>query len=232
MAYRHNKHQLNTEKILGEHGGDMLDDNGQPLNRLYGKKRMNDRAIDELIGLSRGIVADAIVNRQEADFLSSWMEANVSYCEEDMIVNQLYRRIHEMLVDGILDDAERLELLGILREFTGESTVARPVNMASALPLCHPAPIVEFPTMAFCLTGKFAYGPRRICEEIVLDRGGKIHPGVTMDLDFLVVGTFSSTDWAHTSYGRKIEKAVEYRERNGRPSIIPEDLWARTAFSM
>lgn len=208
----------------------MLDDDGQPINRLYGRKRMNDRAIDELIGLSRGIVADAAVNQQEAAFLSSWMEANVSYCE-DMIVNQLYRRIHEMLTDGILDDEERLELLGTLREFTGESTVVQPANMASTLPLCKPEPVMKFPTMAFCLTGKFAYGPRRICEEVVLERGGKILAGVTMDLDYLVIGTFSSTDWAHTSYGRKIEKAVEYRERNGRPAIIQEDLWARTAFS-
>lgn len=209
----------------------MLDDDGQPLNRLYGRKRMNDRAIDELIGMARGIVADSTVNQKEAVFLSSWMEGNVAFCE-DRIVNQLYRRIHEMLVDGILDSNEQIELLGILREYTGESTCAQPANMASTLPLCNPAPIVEFPTMAFCLTGKFAYGPRRICEEIVIDRGGKVQAGVTMDLDFLVVGTFSSTDWVHTSYGRKIEKAVEYREKNGRPSIIPEDLWARTAFSM
>lgn len=28
----------------------IYDDNGQPLNRLYSKKRLNDRAIDELLG--------------------------------------------------------------------------------------------------------------------------------------------------------------------------------------
>lgn len=209
----------------------MLDDDGQPLNRLYGRKRMNDRAIDELIGMARGIVADSTVNQKEAEFLSSWMEANVSSCE-DRNVNQLYRRIHEMLIDGIFDDEEKLELLGILREYTGESTVAQPINMAATFPLCRPAPKVEFPTLSFCLTGKFAYGPRRICEEVVMDRGGKVCGSVTMDLDYLVIGTFSSTDWAHTSYGRKIEKAVEYREKNGRPSIISEDIWARTAFSI
>lgn len=209
----------------------MLDDDGQPLNRLYGRKRMNDRVIDELIGLSRGIVADSTVNQDEVEFLRSWMEGNVSACE-DRIVNQLYRRIHEMLIDGIFNNEEKLELLGILREFTGESTVAVPMNMAASFPLCRSEPRVEFPTLSFCLTGKFAYGPRRICEEVVMDRGGKVCDYVTMDLDYLVIGTFSSTDWAHTSYGRKIEKAVEYREKKGRPAIISEDLWARTAFSM
>lgn len=209
----------------------MRDDDGQPLNRLYGRKRMNDRTIDELIGMARGIVADSTVNQKEAEFLRSWMEGNVAFCE-DRIVNQLYRRIHEMLVDGILNDEERVELLGILREFTGESTAAVPVNMSASFPLCRPEPVVEFPTMSFCLTGKFAYGPRRICEEVVIDRGGKAYGSVTMDVDYLVIGTFSSTDWAHTSYGRKIEKAVEYRAKHRRPSIISEDLWARTAFSM
>lgn len=209
----------------------MLDDNGQPLNRLYGRKRLNDRAIDELIGMARGIVADATVNQKEAEFLRSWMEANISFCE-DRIVNQLYCRIHEMLIDGILDDEEMVELFGILREYTGESTLAQPANIAAALPLCHPAPMVEFPTMSFCLTGKFAYGPRRLCEEVVIDRGGRVEGSVTMSLDYLVIGTFSSTDWAHTSYGRKIEKAVEYRGKNGKPSVISEDHWARIAFSM
>lgn len=209
----------------------MLNDDGQPLNRLYGRKRMNDRAIDELIGMARGIVADETVNQKEAEFLRSWMVANISFCE-DQTVNHLYGRIHEMLIDGMLDNEEKVELLGVLREYTGESTVEQPANMSAALPLCKPAPMVEFPTMSFCLTGKFAYGPRRLCEEIVIDRGGKVQGSVTMSLDYLVIGTFSSSDWVHTSYGRKIEKAVEYRGKNGAPSIISEDHWSRIAFSM
>jgi len=209
----------------------MLDDHGQPLNRLYNRKQMNDRAIDELIGMSRGIIAADTVNQNEAKFLLSWMEANVAYCE-DRIINQLYCRIHEMLIDGVLDEDERVELLGILREFTGETTVATLVNMASTFPLCKPAPIVEFPTMAFCLTGKFAYGTRKDCEGVVTERGGKVFERVAADLDYLVIGTFSSAAWAHTSYGRKIELAVEYRDKRGRPANISEDHWALSAFSM
>jgi NAD-dependent DNA ligase len=209
----------------------MFDDDGQPLNRLYGRKRVNDRAIDELIGMARGIVADATVNQKEAEFLRSWMECNISFCE-DRLVNQLYCRIHEMLIDGILDDEEKIELLGILRDYTGENIMVQPVNMAASFPLCSPPPMVEFPTMSFCLTGKFAYGPRQLCEEVVIDRGGKVQDIVTMSLDYLVIGTFSSRDWAHTSYGRKIEKASEYREKTKKPSIISEDHWSRIAFSM
>jgi len=209
----------------------MLDDHGQPINRLYSRKRLNDRAIDELIGMSRGIIADQRVNQKEAVFLKSWMEANVSYCE-DNLVNQLYCRIQEMLTDNVLDQNEQEELLGILREFTGESTVEIPQNLSSIFPLCQPPPIIEFPTMTFCLTGKFAYGPRRICEKVIEERGGRSTNSINYAVDYLVIGTFSSSDWAHTSYGRKIEKAVEYREKSGGISIISEDHWADGAFKM
>lgn len=209
----------------------ILDEHGQPLIRKYSAKRLNDRAIDELIGLSRGIIADEIVNQSEAKFLQSWMEANVSYCE-DPIVNQLYRRIQEMLIDGILDQEEQKELHQILAEFTGESTVAHPHNLTSTLPLCNPPPKIEFPTMMFCLTGRFAYGPRRICEEVIHERGGTTVKNVSSKVDYVVIGTFCSTDWLHTSYGLKIKNAAELRESGTPICIISEDYWAQSAFKM
>jgi hypothetical protein len=42
----------------------------------------------------------------------------------------------------------------------------------------------------------------------------------------LIVGTFGSRDWVHTSFGRKIEKAVTYRRAGQRLAIISEDHWA------
>jgi len=209
----------------------MLDEDGQPFNRRYGEKRLNDRAIDELIGLSKGIIADQRVNQKEAEFLRSWMEANVSFCE-DRNVNLLYCRIHEMLIDGVLDAEEQRELLDILRCFSGQSIEESAVPTSSTLPFCDPPPRVEFPTMNFCLTGKFAYGPRRICQEVIIERGGNILDRVSHDLDYLVVGFFASRDWAHSSYGRKIERAMEIREQTGDLSIISEDHWANTAFRM
>lgn len=209
----------------------ILDEHGQPLNRRYSAKRLNDRAIDELIGLSRGIIADQNVNDKEAIFLRSWMEANVSYCE-DPIVNQLYRRIQEMLIDGIFDQDEQKELHQILAEFTGKSTVQHSHILAATLPLCNPLPRVEFPTMTFCMTGRFAYGPRKICEEVIVERGGKTNKNVSSKVDYLVIGTFCSTDWLHTSYGLKIKNAMELRETGMPIAIISEDHWAQTAFKI
>ena len=207
----------------------MLDEHGQPLNRRYAAKRLNDRAIDELIGLSRGLIADKHVSQHEAEFLQSWIAANLAYCN-DPVVGQLYCRIKEMLVDDHLDQEEQRELLAILSEFTGESTVNHCQQLATTLPLCSPPPEVIFPDHIFCMTGKFAYGPRTLCQEVVVERGGAAATAVSGKVDYLVVGTFCSSDWLHTSYGLKIQKAAELRA-NGMPiAIISEDHWAQSAF--
>lgn len=207
----------------------LRDDHGQPLNRMYGFKRLNDRAIDELIGICRGIIADRKVNQQEAEFLLSWMENNAPH-KRDPIINTLYWRIEEMLRDDVLNKDEQEELFYILNEFTGETSVEHPNLLSSSLPLCSPEPDVLFSNKNFCLTGKFAYGPRRLCEAVVVERGGYTSSGVSGRTDYLVIGTFCSRDWIHTSYGRKIETAAEMRKTTGGINIISEDLWAEYAF--
>ena len=36
---------------------------------LYSRARLDDRAINELLGLAKGIAADGVVNQKEAEFL-------------------------------------------------------------------------------------------------------------------------------------------------------------------
>ncbi len=57
-------------------------------------------------------------------------------------------------------------------------------------------------------------------------RGGKSGKDVTRETSYLVIGTFGSRDWVHTSFGRKIEKAVEYRTSGYGLHIVAEDHWA------
>lgn len=46
------------------------DEHGQLKNRWINAHRLSDRSIDELIGLCKGVLADAIVNTDEVNFLS------------------------------------------------------------------------------------------------------------------------------------------------------------------
>jgi hypothetical protein len=43
--------------------------------------------------------------------------------------------------------------------------------------------------------------------------GGINAKGVNKTLNYLVLGTYMTDSWAHENYGRKIERAMEYREK-------------------
>lgn len=49
--------------------------------------------------------------------------------------------------------------------------------------------------------------------------------GITSKLEYLVVGSLIEPSWAHTSYGRKIEKAIDYIAKGHGISIISEHQW-------
>ncbi|WP_292663272.1 BRCT domain-containing protein, partial [Nitratifractor sp.] len=73
----------------------------------------------------------------------------------------------------------------------------------------------------------FTVGTRKQCEEIVVERGGKMQKYVTKSTDYLVIGDIGSEHWVHSSYGRKIEKAVNYREVGVPIAIVSENHWIK-----
>ena len=78
----------------------------------------------------------------------------------------------------------------------------------------------------YVFTGKFAWGTRRDCEREVVTRGGACDSNVTKRTGYLVIGTFGSRDWVHTAFGRKIDKAVSYRQSGASVRIVAEGHWA------
>lgn len=204
-----------------------LNDNAQPRNRAFSAARLNDRRIDELIGVCKGVLADGIVVQEEAHFLQEWLETNREIADH-WPANVLYQRICEALADGALDLNEERELLEVLLEVTGGPSIRENVaSMSSALPLTKPEPEVIFEQRKFCFTGKFVTGPRRECEIIVLEKSGAVSKTPTKDTHYLVIGLIGSSDWIHSTHGRKIEKAVNMREEGHNICIISEELWVK-----
>ncbi len=209
-----------------------LDEDGQPVETWFNAARVEDRTIDELTGLCRGVISDGMVNQAEAEFLKSWLEANIIF-SEDLMLHRLHGRIKEMLRDKVLDREEREELYDLLRSFTGSDAPGKIAkNLTSTLPLDNPQPPVQFENQSFCFSGQFVYGPRRICQELTAEKGGIIKTNVSSALGYLVLGYFGSRDWMHTSYGRKIENAMNLREKKGRPIIICEDHWTQQIYNL
>lgn len=191
---------------------------------FYNQDRVEDRSISEMIGISKGLVADGVINEFEAEFLVEWVKNNAQLTCWPF--NVLQNRIGVMLEDGVIDSQEREELFSLLKSLIGEKPVAEHISsFATTLPLTKPVPKILFEGKSFCFTGKFAYGLRKDCEKAVEQRGGVIADNVTKKLDYLVIGLMGNEDWAHSTFGRKIQKAIDYNEKNATIAIIGEDDW-------
>ncbi|MEP1446272.1 MAG: BRCT domain-containing protein [Paraglaciecola sp.] len=189
----------------------------------YNRKDNQDRQIDTLIGLCKGITADGKVDQAEAEFLQTWLVQN-NQSQNPIIVN-LLSKVGEMLEDGVLDQEESGELLSVLYSISGEKSELGEVSKTSTLPICSPAPKIEFDDRTFLFTGTCAYGTRKDCQSAIESLGGTNAKSVTKGLNYLVLGTYVTDSWAHESFGRKIEKAMEYRESGLPITIITEEHW-------
>lgn len=192
------------------------------LRRIHGD-RIVQRQIDELLGLAKGALLDGKVDQREAEGLLAWLNAN-STCLDTWPASVLYDRLRVMLADGILDEDESGELLGLLMQVAapqgGVETVA-----PTTLPLTIPAPEIVFSGRSFCFTGVFEFGARSLCHEAVIARGGEPAKIITKKLDYLVIGSVGSEFWRHSSFGTKIMKAAKYREEGASVAIIAEPYW-------
>jgi NAD-dependent DNA ligase len=129
-----------------------------------------------------------------------------------------------VLSDSRVEDDERDELRALLEATVG--TQAEPeTNPTTTLPFDNPSPLLTFAEQTYLFTGEFVYGTRKDCQAAVVIRGGHCVSRVNHQVNVLVVGCIGSRDWAHTSFGRRIEDVVRLQRRGMRISIVPEEHW-------
>ncbi len=204
----------------------MRDEDGQPLNPAFNAARRLDRDISEMLGLAKGMLADGVVSPSEAALLNDWarLHPETVSCWPG---NVLLSRLDRVFADGVVTPEEQSDLADLLRQLTGGAAGVLAGDTASTtLPIDTPPPELVFPGHTFVFTGKFAFGPRRVCEGAVTTLGARAGSSITRDTHYLVIGTFGSRDWIHTSHGRKIEQAVTLRSAGGAIAILSEDHWA------
>lgn len=194
------------------------------LSRVGGD-RLTSRQIDELIGLSRGLIADGQVNEAEVRFLQKWLAANLAISAEPLI-HGLYERIAAILADGVVDEQEKTELFETLLGFSASEFELGETLKASTLPLCQPAPPLSFAGKRYCFTGTFTFGQRKHCEAAVVERGAQVG-GISQKTEVLVIGAYATESWKHSSFGNKILQAVEWREGGLPILIVSEEHWRR-----
>lgn len=199
-------------------------------SRFFHQERIDRKSVDALIGISVGLIADGQINQLEAQFLQKWIETNLAHLD-DPVVNILFRRLNDMLSDGILSAEEAEDLMLLLKQFTGIAPASNaPALRVSSLPLNDPLPIIDWSDRTFMLTGTMAYGPRKSCESLIVERGGLIGAGVSKKVHYLIVGSVGNEQWLHSSYGTKIKRAVELRESGIPIAIVSEEHWQKALF--
>ncbi len=190
-------------------------------------QRILRRSCETLIGICTGLMADRHLNDEEIRFLSLWLaeHAELANTWPGEVILARVRAIH---MDGIVDEEERAHLEQTLRRLLGgtlEETGAAD-GLATKLPLDQVDSIV-FRDRSFCCTGQFIFGTRTACERAIVDRGGLVSAGVRKDLSYLVIGMMASHEWAHSTFGTKIEKAMEYRDKGRTIYIVGEEQWTK-----
>ena len=183
------------------------------------------KATEHLLGICDGLIADARITPEEIHYLRTWLSDNRELVDE-WPGRVIARRIDAILDDGFITASECIDLLDTLREIvrTDFGNTGSPAPESPALPI-DDDPSIFFRDMAFCFTGKFLWGTRAACERATLGLDGTVSDNITQSLDYLVIGSMIEPQWAHTSYGRKIEKAMNYKDDGYDITIVSERQW-------
>ena len=185
--------------------------------------------MQRLHGLLAGIAADGVVTAEELDGLREWMEAAENlkgtwpYDEVDSVITRV-------MSDGHIDADEHKFLIAFTQEFLqstrGLVTEAPFEEELIRHGICAMQPEVSFPGKVFCVTGSSPRASRREIEGVIAQLGGKPHPRVVSDLDYLVVAAERTQSWAFSCYGRKVEAAMTLRRGGAAITIVHEsDFW-------
>ncbi|MEX0962469.1 MAG: BRCT domain-containing protein [Pseudohongiellaceae bacterium] len=178
--------------------------------------------IEELVGFLTGTASDGVLNDQEINGMSSWLERNSSV-REVWPASVIVQRLDTILEDGVITDEERQDLLTTVRQVTGTDTDIPSLGYEVSTEVWEdPIDGLTLNGSVFCLTGDFVSGDRESVDTMLRCLGAETNSSVNKSVDYLVIGTLASHGWLYTSHGRKIEKALLLKRAGGPIKVITE----------
>ena len=200
-------------------------------------RNFETEAIRRLHGFLHGLIIDNKLNDNEIQGLREWLE-NLSGFKSIWPFSDIWNLLKTILEDGMVDEEERQFLMDYCREFSERpiegSAIYDDIYQASfmknAAPILKPITAIcdnveeiTFEDSSFCFTGPAKSGKRKDLESAVEKAGGYTTPRVGKNLNYLVIGAKSSPCWVYSTYGRKIEQAIQYRQEKDQPLIVYEN---------
>ena len=188
-------------------------------------RRALTKASEHLLGLVTGMIADQHLHDMEIQLLRTWLSANKQVTAA-FPGSVLASRIETIFEDGRVTEDERNHLLTVLRDLsvTDFSETGSITPEVTRLPISDEGS-VRIRGKVVCLTGEFLFGTRAACLAMTEAAGAQAVDTVTRAVSFLVVGTNVSAAWANTSYGRKMQRAVDMQAKGHQIRIISERKW-------
>ncbi|MBZ5722733.1 MAG: BRCT domain-containing protein [Acidobacteriia bacterium] len=200
-----------------------LDGNGQPISLGLNRTGRINRAINEINGFLRGVLADNYISADECEQLAKWVMGNREV-SDIWPVSVLVERLNCIYQDGVADEEERADLANLADEIIGKQDDETFEFVPTDLPLTKPLPDIIFADREFVFTGAFFCGTRKTCKRDVELRGAHCTDSIRLTTNYLVIGSLMSRDWKFTTHGTKIQKAVEYQRRCP-IAIVAERHW-------
>lgn len=146
-------------------------------------------AIEQLLGIVGGMVADNDLHDLEIEFLKVWLAEN-SEVARAWPGAAIGRAIDTVLADGHVSEEERAYLMSTLKQMASVDVAAADADSAEAiaLPLDDTTEITLRDALV-CLTGEFLHGTRAACERLLEHAGAWPTATVSTNVQYLVVGS-------------------------------------------
>jgi len=189
--------------------------------------------IQRLQGILHGILADNEISEEEIIVLKDWLNEN-NQLSSTYPYDEIKSLVLSVLNDGILDEEEKKILKVYFTEFI-DTKVSANIHRVEIDELkksmtisgiCAASPNVVIENNVFCFTGASSRTIRSEIKEIIESKSGIFQDNITKKLNYLVIGDEGNPCWVFSCYGRKVEKAIEYRKSGIPVQIIHEnDFW-------
>lgn len=171
----------------------------------------NTKSLQELNGFLMGITCDDILTLDEMMNLKEWL-ARHSELKGNFPFDIIDSEINKILDDKIVEEDELDGLLYLIQK------VLNPTGDIGE----NKQHAFNFSGKSVCVTGEFSFGDRKSVEQYFIEKGATIK-SVTKSTDYLIVGDKGSDKWSQGTYGGKIKKAMELKEKGSNIEIISEE---------
>lgn len=184
---------------------------------------------NEFLTYLQGINADQKINLTEARSLAHWLDNHSEYCEE-WPMKAVRQRIAQALADHHISAEESADLCQLFNSITGcEFQETGMAGGLSAWSFLEYLPAYDLSNKSIAFSGTFTIGTRAFVTEQAKTAGAKVKGGVSQKLDALFVGSIMTPDWMFTSHGRKIQQALDLKDKGHPILLLCEDSFISTA---